>query len=73
MDGIGYLPLTQEEAHLFFRLPTRRYEKAPLILTSNKSFLDWGEIFGDQVPTTAIFRPALASRHYLEHQRKAID
>ena len=54
IDEIGYLPLTREEAHLFFRLLTRRYEKAPLILTSNKSFLDWGEIFGDQVLATAI-------------------
>ena len=54
LNEIGYLPLTREEAHLFFRLLTRRYEKAPLILTSNKSFLDWGEIFGDQVLATAI-------------------
>ncbi|MBX8634749.1 MAG: ATP-binding protein, partial [Thermoplasmata archaeon] len=54
LDEIGYLPLTREEAHLFFRLLTRRYEKAPLILTSNKSFLDWGEIFGDPVLATAI-------------------
>lgn len=54
LDEIGYLPLTRDEAHLFFRVLTRRYEKAPLILTSNKSFLDWGEIFGDQVLATAI-------------------
>ena len=54
LDEIGYLPLSREEAHLFFRLLGRRYEKAPLILTSNKSFLDWGEIFGDQVLATAI-------------------
>ena len=54
LDEIGYLPMTREEAHLFFRILTRRYEKASLILTSNKSFLDWGEIFGDQVLATAI-------------------
>jgi hypothetical protein len=47
-------PLTREEASLFFRILGRRYEKASLILTSNKSFLDWGEIFGDQVLATAI-------------------
>lgn len=54
LDELGYLTMTREEAGLFFRLITRRYEKAPLIVTSNKSFLDWGEIFGDQVLATAI-------------------
>ncbi|EAY57052.1 MAG: Putative IstB-like ATP-binding protein [Leptospirillum sp. Group II 'C75'] len=46
LDEIGYLPMSREEASLFFRLLCRRYEKASLILTSNKSFLDWGDIFG---------------------------
>lgn len=54
IDEIGYLPMTREEASLFFRLLCRRYEKASLVLTSNKSFLDWGEIFGDPVLATAI-------------------
>lgn len=54
LDEIGYLPMTREEASLFFRLVARRYEKASLILTSNKSFVDWGDIFGDQVLATAI-------------------
>jgi DNA replication protein DnaC len=54
LDEMGYLPMNREEASLFFRLLTRRYEKASLILTSNKSFVDWGEIFHDQVLATAI-------------------
>lgn len=54
IDEIGYLPLSREEASLFFRLVVRRYERASLILTSNKSFLDWGEIFNDHVLATAI-------------------
>jgi DNA replication protein DnaC len=54
LDEMGYLPMSREEASLFFRLLTRRYEKASLVLTSNKSFVDWGEIFGDQVLATAI-------------------
>lgn len=54
LDEMGYLPMNREEASLFFRLITRRYERASLILTSNKSFADWGEIFGDQVIATAI-------------------
>jgi len=54
LDEVGYLPLNRDEASLFFRLLVRRYERASLILTSNKSFLDWGEIFIDQVLATAI-------------------
>lgn len=54
LDEIGYLPMNREEASLFFRLVTRRYEKASTVLTSNKSYSDWGEIFGDQVIATAI-------------------
>ena len=54
IDEIGYLPLNRHEASLFFRLVARRYEKASLILTSNKGFVDWGEIFADQVVATAI-------------------
>jgi DNA replication protein DnaC len=47
LDELGYLPLTREEASLFFRLLVRRYERASLIVTSNKSFADWGELFND--------------------------
>ena len=46
--------MSRDEAGLFFRLLTRRYERASLIVTSNKSFVDWGEIFNDQVLATAI-------------------
>jgi len=54
VDELGYLPLSRHEASLFFRLVTRRYERASLIVTSNKSFLDWGEIFNDPVLATAV-------------------
>ena len=54
LDELGYLPLTREEASLFFRLLVRRYERASLIVTSNKSFVDWGEVFNDQILATAI-------------------
>lgn len=54
IDELGYLPLSRFEASLFFRLIVRRYERASLILTSNKSFLDWGDIFNDHVLATAI-------------------
>jgi len=54
IDEIGYLPLSQAEASLFFRLIVRRYERASMIVTSNKSFLDWGEVFNDHVLATAV-------------------
>jgi DNA replication protein DnaC len=54
IDEIGYLPLSNVEASLFFRLVVRRYERASLVVTSNKSFLDWGEVFNDPVLATAI-------------------
>jgi DNA replication protein DnaC len=54
LDELGYLPLSREEASLFFRLVVRRYERASLVVTSNKGFVDWGEVFNDQVLATAI-------------------
>jgi DNA replication protein DnaC len=54
IDEVGYLPLSREDASLFFRLVARRYERGSLIVTSNKSFLDWGDVFHDQVLATAI-------------------
>jgi DNA replication protein DnaC len=54
IDEIGYLPLSSFEASLFFRLVVRRYERASMVITSNKSFLDWGEVFSDPVLATAI-------------------
>lgn len=54
VDEIGYIPIDQLGANLFFQLISRRYERGPMILTSNQSFAHWGEIFGDQVLATAI-------------------
>ena len=54
IDEIGYLPITRTGAMLFFQLLTRRYEHASTILTSNKGFEDWGEIFGDDVMAAAL-------------------
>jgi DNA replication protein DnaC len=54
VDEAGYLPVTAQEAHLFFQFVCARYEKSSIIITSNKSFTDWKELFGDQVIATAI-------------------
>ena len=54
VDEIGYLPIDRNGANLFFQLISRRYERGPMILTSNQSFGAWGEVFGDRVIATAI-------------------
>jgi DNA replication protein DnaC len=54
VDEIGYLPLTKAGANLFFQLVNARYEKGAMILTSNRSFKEWGEIFGDNVVAAAL-------------------
>jgi DNA replication protein DnaC len=54
IDEIGYLPISRTGAMLFFQLLTRRYEHASTILTSNKGFEEWGEIFGDEVMAAAL-------------------
>ncbi len=54
IDEIGYLPMDRTGANVFFQLISRRYEKGPMILTSNQSFGAWGEVFGDRVLATAI-------------------
>ena len=54
IDEIGYLPIDRIGANLFFQLISRRYERGPMILTSNQSFAAWGEVFGDRVIATAI-------------------
>lgn len=54
IDEIGYLPIDRGGANLFFQLISRRYERGPMILTSNQSFSAWGDVFGDRVIATAV-------------------
>ncbi|WP_305848705.1 IS21-like element helper ATPase IstB [Mangrovicoccus sp. HB161399] len=54
VDEIGYLPITQGGANLFFQLVNARYEKGAMIMTSNRGFAEWGEVFGDPVVATAL-------------------
>jgi len=54
VDEAGYLPVDSREAHLFFQYVSYRYEKSSTIITSNKSFSDWQELFGDAVIASAI-------------------
>jgi DNA replication protein DnaC len=54
LDEMGYFPLERTAAQFLFQLVSRRYQKGSIILTSNKSFGEWGEIFSDHILATAI-------------------
>lgn len=54
IDEIGYVPVDIHGAHLLFQLISRRYERGSIILTSNRGFGQWGEIFEDTIIATAI-------------------
>ena len=54
IDEVGYIPFEAEAANLFFQLVSARYERASLIVTSNKPFGRWGEVFGDDVVAAAM-------------------
>jgi DNA replication protein DnaC len=56
VDEVGYLPLGRPEANMVFQLVTRRYERGSIIVTSNRAFSEWGQVFGDEVLASAIFR-----------------
>ena len=54
IDEVGYLPLEKGGANLFFQLINARYERGAMILTSNRAFREWGEVFGDNVVAAAL-------------------
>jgi len=54
VDEIGYQPVVPGGGNLFFQLVNARYEKGAMILTSNRGFAEWGELFGDSVVATAL-------------------
>ena len=54
IDEIGYLPIDKDSANGFFQLVTSRYERRPIILTTNQPLSKWGEVFGDYTLANAI-------------------
>jgi DNA replication protein DnaC len=54
VDEVGYIPFEAEAANLFFQLVSNRYERASVIVTSNKPFGRWGEVFGDETVAAAM-------------------
>ena len=63
IDEVGYMQLNRQEAELFFRLVSERYEHGSIILTSNKYFSDWGELLSDTVIATALLGRLLHHAH----------
>ncbi len=54
IDEVGYIPFQGEAASLFFQLVSSRYERASIIMSSNKAFSRWGEVFGDDTVAAAM-------------------
>jgi DNA replication protein DnaC len=68
IDELGYLPMDTNRANLFFQLVSRLYEKGSLVITTNKAFNQWGEIFGDDVIAGAILDRVLHHSHIIAIQ-----
>lgn len=65
IDEVGYLPFDSLGATTLFQLVSARYERGSIILTSNKSFAQWGEVFTDSVIATAILDRLLHHSHVI--------
>jgi DNA replication protein DnaC len=66
VDEVGFLPLDAEQAALLFEVVSRRYERGSIVLTANKSFGEWAEVFsGDGVIATAILDRLLHHSHVI--------
>jgi DNA replication protein DnaC len=63
IDELGYLPLEPDAAHLMFQLVSRRYERGSVLVTSNLTTSEWGNVFGDPVVATAILDRLLHHSH----------
>ena len=63
IDELGYLPLEQRGAHLFFQLVARRYERTATLITTNQLVTQWGAVFGDEVLAAAILDRLLHHSH----------
>lgn len=67
IDEIGYLPMTRDQANLFFQVIAKRYEKAAILLTSNLPFGQWDQAFaGDTTLTAALLDRLLHHAHVIQ-------
>jgi DNA replication protein DnaC len=73
IDEMGYLPLDELGATIFFQLVSARYERSSIILISNKSYGEWGSIFGDAIIATAILDRLLHHSTTVEHSGRKLS
>lgn len=66
IDEIGYLPFDKDGANLFFQLIAKRYEKKSTIITTNKVFSKWGEVFGDSTLANAMLDRLIHHSHIIK-------
>lgn len=66
IDEIGYLPIDRDSAHGFFQLVATRYEKRPIILTTNQPLSRWGDVFGDYTLANAIIDRLVHHSHIIK-------
>lgn len=71
IDEVGYLPIDKEGANLLFQLINKRYENSSTIITTNKPFSEWGEVFGDSVLASAILDRLLHHSHVINIVRSS--
>ncbi len=65
IDEVGYLPIDLNGANLLFQLINKRYEKNSIIITTNKPFSKWGELFGDPMIANAILDRLIHHAHII--------
>lgn len=67
IDEVGFEPMSRQEASLFFRLVSHRYQRGSILITTNKGIQDWPEILaGDEVLATAILDRLLHNSYVLD-------
>ena len=66
IDEIGYLPIDSQTANGFFQLVAARYEKRPIIITTNQPLSKWGELFGDYTIANAIIDRLVHHSHIIK-------
>lgn len=65
LDELGFTPLNKLVADYLFRIVAERYERGSIILTSNKSFESWGEMFADPILATAVLDRLIHHAHII--------